>query len=120
MFVWRHGRWYCLCVLEWYQEEIAPELWLWEVKHLCSFSVKWVYRYFKTIYGNIIRIICQNYYNTQPNKNKAGEVIADLNAAKSALVESIDKLLDREQKLHLIVTKSDNLGKMSQNISNFV
>lgn len=28
--------------------------------------------------------------------------------------------MDREQKLHLIVTKSENLGKMSQNINNFV
>ena len=69
---------------------------------------------------NSLNLILKNYYNTKPGKNKAGEVIADLNAAKSAIVESIDKLLDREQKLHLIVTKSDNLGKMSQNISNFV
>jgi hypothetical protein len=36
------------------------------------------------------------------------------------LFENIDKLMERNNKLNLIVTKSDNLGKLGVNINNFV
>lgn len=50
---------------------------------------------------------------------KTGELIAELKSTKDILVENIDKLIDREFKLNIIATKSDNIGKLSQNINNF-
>jgi hypothetical protein len=40
--------------------------------------------------------------------------------AKDAMVENIDKLIDRERKLNIVVTKAEDFGKITANINNFV
>lgn len=61
-----------------------------------------------------------NYYNTHPLTTKTGELIADLKAAKDVMVTNIEKLLERDNKLNIIATKSDILKNTSINISRFV
>lgn len=58
------------------------------------------------------------YYNTHPIKTKAGDVINELAMAKDVLVENVEKLIERNSKMDIIVTKSNNLKDMSVNVSN--
>ena len=51
---------------------------------------------------------------------KAGEIIKDLTLAKDAIIENIDKLIDRDNKMSIIAHKSNNLKDMSINISSVV
>jgi hypothetical protein len=62
----------------------------------------------------------KTYYNSNPTKTKTGEVISELNLAKDAMISNMEKLLQRDFKLTLIATKSDNLQGVSQNISKIV
>ena len=61
-----------------------------------------------------------NYYNTHPQKTKSGEIIEELSAAKDIITENVEKLLERDMKLNIIVTKSENLGALSINMRNIV
>jgi len=61
-----------------------------------------------------------NYYNTHPIKTKTGEIIEELGAAKDIMIENVEKLLERDTKLNIIVTKSENLGALSINMKNIV
>ena len=58
------------------------------------------------------------YYNTCPQKTQTGEIIKNLIDAKSTAVENIEKLISRDQKLNIIVAKSDALNTQSRNINN--
>ena len=58
------------------------------------------------------------YYNTCPQKTQTGQSIKDLIDAKSTAVENIEKLISRDQKLNIIVAKSDALNTQSRNINN--
>ena len=58
------------------------------------------------------------YYNTCPQKTQTGQIIKDLIDAKSTAVENIEKLISRDQKLNIIVAKSDALNTQSRNINN--
>ena len=58
------------------------------------------------------------YYNTHPIKTRAGDVINELAMAKDVLVENVEKLIERNSKMDIIVTKSNNLKDMSVNVSN--
>ena len=58
------------------------------------------------------------YYNTCPQKTQTGQIIKDLIDAKSTAVENIEKLISRDQKLNIIVAKSDSLNTQSRNINN--
>ena len=68
----------------------------------------------------IININIKSYYNSRPKKSKTGEIIEELNAAKDVITENIEKLLEREMKLNIIVAKSENINTFSSNISNIV
>ena len=59
-----------------------------------------------------------DYYNTCPQKTQTGQIIKDLIDAKSTAVENIEKLISRDQKLNIIVAKSDALNTQSRNINN--
>ncbi len=61
-----------------------------------------------------------NYYNKNPEKTKFGEIINELSAAKDVVTENIEKLLERDHKLNIIATKSENLGALSLNMKNIV
>jgi len=57
------------------------------------------------------------YYNSNPSFTKAGEIIKDLQDAKNVMVENIEKLLDRDERLNIIAMKSNNLNQHSKNIN---
>ena len=57
------------------------------------------------------------YYNAHPITTKTGEIIENLNLAKDAMIENIEKLLDRNNKMEIIAQKSDSLKNFSINIS---
>jgi t-SNARE complex subunit (syntaxin) len=58
-----------------------------------------------------------NYYNNHPVITKTGEIISDLNYAKDAVIENVEKLLERDNKMDIIVKKSDDLQNFSTNIN---
>lgn len=58
----------------------------------------------------------QTYYNNNPKYTKSGELIKELNEAKDIMVENIEKLFDREEKLNIIAMKSHNLTQRSVNV----
>lgn len=58
------------------------------------------------------------YYNTHPLTTKGDEIITELNEAKDALIENMESLIDRDNKMNMIVSKSENLNTFSLNISN--
>ena len=62
----------------------------------------------------------KNYYNTNPQLTKSGELIRELNEAKEVMVENIEKLLERNEMVNIIVIKSDNLAATSAKVNNFV
>jgi hypothetical protein len=59
-----------------------------------------------------------NYYNSHPVITKTGEIISDLNCAKDAIIENVEKILERDNKMDLVVKKSVELQKFSENINN--
>jgi len=61
-----------------------------------------------------------NYYNTNPQLTKTGELIRELNEAKEVMVENIEKLLERNEMINIIVLKSDHLTKSSERVNNYV
>lgn len=50
-------------------------------------------------------------------KTKAGEIIDDLTFAKNAMIENIEKLIQRDEKMQIIATKTETLKDVSFNIS---
>jgi hypothetical protein len=58
------------------------------------------------------------YYNEHPVITKTGEIISDLNLAKDAIIENVEKILERDNKMDLVVKKSVELQKFSENINN--
>ena len=58
-----------------------------------------------------------NHYNNNPSRNQAGKNINEINLAKDAIIENIEKLIERDYKMQIIATKSDNLKTISMNIS---
>lgn len=57
------------------------------------------------------------YYNSQPYTNKTGEIINELNLAKDAAIENVEKMFEREDKINIIAMKSDNLEDFSFNVN---
>ena len=56
-----------------------------------------------------------NYYNSHPTTTKAGEIIKELNIAKNVAIENIEKIFQREEKIEIIASKSQNLENYSYN-----
>ena len=60
------------------------------------------------------------YYNSHPITTSNGEIIENLNLAKDAMIENVEALLERDDKIDIIAKKSDDLKDYSNNISNIV
>ena len=60
------------------------------------------------------------YYNSHPITTSTGEIIENLNLAKDAMIENVEALLERDDKIDIIAKKSDDLKDYSNNISNIV
>lgn len=60
------------------------------------------------------------YYNSHPITTSNGEIIENLNLAKDAMIENVEALLERNDKMDIIAQKSDNLRDISNNLSSVV
>ena len=60
------------------------------------------------------------YYNSHPITTSKGEIIENLNLAKDAMIENIEAILERNDKIDIIAQKSDSLKDISNNVSNVV
>ena len=60
------------------------------------------------------------YYNSHPITTSNGEIIDNLNLAKDAMIENVEALLERNDKMDIIAQKSDRLKDFSNNLSNVV
>ena len=60
------------------------------------------------------------YYNSHPITTSTGEIIENLNLAKDAMIENVEALLERDDKIDIIAKKSDDLKDYSNNISSVV
>ena len=59
------------------------------------------------------------FYNSKPITTGGGEVIDNLNLAKSAVLENIENLLDRNNKIDMIIEKSNALNENSYIMNDF-
>ena len=57
------------------------------------------------------------YYNSHPITTSNGEIIENLNLAKDAMIENVEALLERNDKMDIIAQKSDSLRDFSNNLS---
>ena len=57
------------------------------------------------------------FYNSNPLTTNRGEILENLNIAKDAAIENIETLIERNNKIDIMVQKSDNLKDFSNNIS---
>jgi hypothetical protein len=63
------------------------------------------------------------YYNNNPTvmNDKTDELIKELNGLKDAMVENLDKLIERDGKIEVILQKAESLSTYSktyrQNVS---
>ena len=57
------------------------------------------------------------YYNSHPIATSNGEIIDNLNLAKDAMIENVETLLERNDKMDIMVQKSDSLKDFSNNLS---
>ena len=60
------------------------------------------------------------YYNSHPITTSNGEIIENLNLAKDAMIENVEALLERNDKMDIIAQKSDSLKDFSNNLSTVV
>jgi len=51
------------------------------------------------------------YYSTNPNADKVTKVKEDLDNVKSVMVQNIEKVLDRGERIELLVDKTENLNQ---------
>ena len=60
------------------------------------------------------------YYNSHPITTSNGQIIENLNLAKDAMIENVEALLERYDKIDIIAKKSDSLKDFSNNLSSVV
>lgn len=70
-------------------------------------------------FSKIIEEISE-YYKEDPRRSVDGELIENLNEAKQMLMKNVTELLNRGQKIDIIVKKAESLKVESQNISKYV
>jgi vesicle-associated membrane protein 7 len=68
--------------------------------------------------GKEILIKQMRFYNSSPITTGKGEVIDNLNLAKNAVLENIENLLYRNNKIDMIIEKSNSLNDTSYIMSN--
>ena len=75
---------------------------------------------FQLIKGTEILKKKMGYYNSHPITTSNGEIIENLNLAKDAMIENVEALLERNDKMDIIAQKSDSLRDFSNNLSSVV
>lgn len=51
----------------------------------------------------------QNFFSFDPNSDKVSALETEIQAAKNVLVENIEKLIERGEKIDLLVEKTETL-----------
>ena len=69
--------------------------------------------------GKVILKKKMGYYNSHPITTSNGQIIESLNLAKGAMIENIEALLERDDKIDIIAKKSEDLKGFSNNLSNY-
>ena len=67
--------------------------------------------------GKDILVKKMRFYGARPCTTTKGELIDNLNLAKGAVIENLETLIERNDKMELMVKKSDNLKDFSNNLS---
>ncbi len=57
------------------------------------------------------------FYDSKPVTTTKGEIISNLNIAKDAIIENLETLMERDNKINIMVQKSENLIDFSNKIS---
>ena len=55
------------------------------------------------------------FYDSNPVTTTKGEIISNLNIAKDAIIENLETLMERDNKINIMVQKSENLIDFSNN-----
>ena len=55
------------------------------------------------------------YYNSHPISNSEGKLIDNLNLAKDVVFENIENLLDKNDKIDMIISESNSLKDNTNN-----
>lgn len=66
-------------------------------------------------FQNVLRETMSYYSKSSARSSKTAAVQADLNATKDTMVQNIEKVLERGEKIELLVDKTDSLSKQSNN-----
>ena len=83
-------------------------------QHLCGHSEEQNGNNFAKITG--FEEFLENYYNTDPEADKLNKLKNNLNEVKDIMVENIDKILEREQKVEILVKKTTTMNQLSSTI----
>jgi hypothetical protein len=77
----------------------------------------------------ILILITQDFYNDNPlvNDNKTEGLLKDLNDTKDVMVENLNKILERDLKIEVVLSRAESLrtfsvtykNRVSSNISNY-
>ena len=66
--------------------------------------------------GKEILLKKMKFYNSHPVTTSNGHLLENLNLAKEVVIENIETLLDRDNKMTILVQKTDDLKDFSNNI----
>ncbi len=66
--------------------------------------------------GKEILLKKMKFYNSHPVTTSNGHLLENLNLAKDVVIENIETLLDRDNKMTILVQKTDDLKDFSNNI----
>lgn len=55
----------------------------------------------------------QEFYNTNPTSDNISKVQAQIDSVKDVMIENIDKVLERGERIELLVDKTDRLNQQA-------
>lgn len=71
--------------------------------------------YFKAeAYSNLVLLtFVQEFYNTNPTSDNISKVQAQIDSVKDVMIENIDRVLERGERIELLVDKTDRLNQQA-------
>jgi hypothetical protein len=71
-------------------------------------------RYVLLMYGQTDVFACrQDFYNTNPSSDNINKVQAQIDTVKDVMIENIDRVLERGERIELLVDKTDRLNQQA-------
>jgi hypothetical protein len=66
------------------------------------------------MYGQTDVLACrQDFYNTNPSSDNINKVQAQIDTVKDVMIENIDRVLERGERIELLVDKTDRLNQQA-------